>query len=106
MASRRLRRVGLLTGGGDCPGAQRGHPGRRAYRVPARLGGVGDRGRARERAGREFSIVVVAEGAVARHGRQIVREAKEVGREPRWVASASGWPWRSPAIPARRLATS
>jgi len=27
--------------------------------------------------------VVVAEGAVARHGRQIVREPKEVGREPR-----------------------
>jgi hypothetical protein len=32
MASRRLRRVGLLTGGGDCPGVGRG----RMKKVPLR----------------------------------------------------------------------
>jgi 6-phosphofructokinase 1 len=39
--------------------------------------------RVRERAGREFSIVVVAEGAVGRHGQRVVRGPKEVGREQR-----------------------
>jgi 6-phosphofructokinase 1 len=38
---------------------------------------------ARERQGSEFSIVVVAEGALARRGRRMLRERKEVGREPR-----------------------
>jgi ATP-dependent phosphofructokinase / diphosphate-dependent phosphofructokinase len=39
--------------------------------------------RARERARREFSIVVVAEGAAARYRGRLVREPEEVGREPR-----------------------
>jgi 6-phosphofructokinase 1 len=51
--------------------------------IPFDVHKVCDAIRARERAGREFSIVVVAEGAIARHGRQVVREPKEVGREPR-----------------------
>jgi len=51
--------------------------------IPFDVHKVCDTIRARERARREFSIVVVAEGAIARHGRQIVREPKEVGREPR-----------------------
>jgi 6-phosphofructokinase 1 len=37
----------------------------------------------RERAGREFSIVVAAEGAIAREGRRIVRGPREAGREQR-----------------------
>src|SRR5207249_1238660 len=51
--------------------------------IPIDVLKVGDAIRTRERSGREFSIVVVAEGAIAHHGRQILREAKEVGREPR-----------------------
>jgi len=38
---------------------------------------------ARERAGSEFSIVVVAEGALARRGRRVLRERKQAGREVR-----------------------
>jgi phosphofructokinase-like protein len=38
---------------------------------------------ARERAGSEFSIVVVAEGALARRGRRVLRERKQAGREAR-----------------------
>jgi 6-phosphofructokinase 1 len=51
--------------------------------IPFDVHRVCDAIRARERAGREFSIVVVAEGAVARHGQRVVRGAKEVGRQPR-----------------------
>ena len=51
--------------------------------IPFDVHKVCDTVRSRERAGSEFSIVVVAEGATARHGRRILREKKEVGREPR-----------------------
>jgi 6-phosphofructokinase 1 len=49
--------------------------------------------RARERAGREFSIVVVAEGAIPRRGQAMTRGPKEAGREVRlggiaeWLAA-------------------
>ena len=49
--------------------------------------------RARERAGRDFSIVVVAEGAIPRRGQMMTRGPKEAGREVRlggiaeWLAA-------------------
>ena len=61
--------------------------------IPFDVDKVCDTIRARERAGREFSIVVVAEGAVPVDGRMITQGPKEAGREVRlggiaeWLAA-------------------
>ena len=61
--------------------------------IPFDVDKVCDTIRARERAGREFSIVVVAEGAVPVHGRMMTQGPKEAGREVRlggiaeWLAA-------------------
>jgi 6-phosphofructokinase 1 len=61
--------------------------------IPFDVDRVCDTIRARERAGREFSIVVVAEGAVPVHGRMMTHGPKEAGREVRlggiaeWLAA-------------------
>jgi 6-phosphofructokinase 1 len=61
--------------------------------IPFDVDSVCDTIRARERAGRDFSIVVVAEGAVPRHGRMVTRGPRQAGREVRlggiaeWLAS-------------------
>jgi 6-phosphofructokinase 1 len=51
--------------------------------IPFDVGKVCEAVLARERAGSEFSIVVVAEGALARRGRRVLRERKQAGREAR-----------------------
>jgi ATP-dependent phosphofructokinase / diphosphate-dependent phosphofructokinase len=58
--------------------------------IPFDLEKVCDSIRARERAGREFSIVVVAEGAAIRYGRRLLRAPKEAGVEPR-LGGVGAW---------------
>ena len=66
--------------------------------IPFDVDKVCDTIRARERAGREFSIVVVAEGAAPVQGTMMTRGPKEAGREVRLGGIAE---WLAAAITAR-----
>ena len=65
--------------------------------IPFDVDKVCDTIRVRERAGREFSIVVVAEGAAAVRGQMMTQGPKEAGREVRLGGIAE---WLSAAISA------
>jgi phosphofructokinase-like protein len=66
--------------------------------IPFDLDKVCDSIRARERVGRDFSIVVVAEGAAPVHGRMMTQGPREAGREVRLGGIAE---WLAAAIAAR-----